>query len=49
MTGVLRPGRSGVAVVHMGATSGWEQRGPRFADFNSWFRQAIEEFIEHEC
>lgn len=37
----------GVAVVHMGATPGWEQRGPRFTDFNSWLRQAVEDLIEH--
>ena len=36
-----------VAVVHMGASPGWEQRGARFPDFNAWLRQAIEDLIEH--
>ncbi|MFD8380564.1 hypothetical protein ACFV2X_18775 [Streptomyces sp. NPDC059679] len=39
----------GVAVVHMGAAPGWEQRGPRFPDFNAWLRQAVEDLIEHEA
>ncbi|SEP45255.1 hypothetical protein [Amycolatopsis saalfeldensis] len=36
-----------VAVVHMGAAVGWEQRGPRFPDFNSWLLQAVKDLIEH--
>jgi hypothetical protein len=35
-----------VAIVHVGASPGWEQRGPRFPDFNAWLRQAIEDLIE---
>jgi len=38
--------RGDVAIVHMGATAGWEQRGHRFPDFNAWLRQAIEDLIE---
>jgi hypothetical protein len=36
-----------VAVVHAGATAGWEQRGARFPDFNSWLLQAVKDLIEH--
>ncbi|PWI43386.1 hypothetical protein [Streptomyces sp. ICBB 8177] len=35
-----------VVIVHDFAGSGWEQRG-RFADFDSWLRQAVEDLIEH--
>ncbi|GHF30462.1 hypothetical protein [Streptomyces morookaense] len=36
-----------VAVVHVGASPGCEQRGARFPNFNAWLRQAIEDLIEH--
>jgi hypothetical protein len=38
---------AGVAVVHVGAAPGQEDRGPRLADFDAWLRQAIEDLIEH--
>ncbi len=34
-----------VAIIHDMASPGWEQR-QRFADFNAWLRQAIEDLIE---
>jgi hypothetical protein len=37
-----------VVVVHDYASPGWERRA-EFADFNQWFRRAVEDLIAFEC